>query len=191
VSNRSPLRLLVGLGNPGRQYRDTKHNVGYWLIDRIVASHELRLRRHECWARVARVSIFDIPAIVAKPLTFMNSSGLAVRCLVEKYGLTAAELVLVHDDVDIPVGRYRVKRRGGDAGHLGVRSVIQELGTGEFTRLRIGVGRPPLGGDAVAYVLSPFAEPQREEVGRAIEEAMGALAELLGAQGPRQGQAGS
>lgn len=190
MSNRTPLRLLVGLGNPGRRYTATKHNVGYWLIDRVAASHQLRLRRQECWAKVARGSIFGIPAIVAKPLTFMNSSGSAVHCLLEKYGLTASGLVLVHDDVDIPIGQYRVKRRGGDAGHLGVRSVIEELGTGEFTRLRIGVGRPSPGEDAAAYVLSPFASPEREEVGRAIEAAIGALAELLGAQGRNQGQAG-
>jgi len=173
------LKLLVGLGNPGREYRETRHNVGYWLIDRVAASHRLSLRRHECCAKVGRGSVLGVPAVVAEPLTFMNRSGSAVRCLLDRYGLRAADLVVVHDDLDIPVGCYRVKRAGGDAGHKGVHSIIEELGTGEFLRLRIGVGRPPAEEDAAAYVLNPFTDAERAEVCRAIEEAMDALGALL------------
>jgi len=109
----------------------------------------------------------------------MNRSGWAVRCLLERYGLMAADLVVSHDDLDIPVGRFRVKRAGGDAGHRGVHSIIEELGTGEFTRLRIGIGRPSEGEDATTYVLSPFTEVERGEVRRAIEEAIDELEVLL------------
>lgn len=185
------MKLLVGLGNPGRDYRDTKHNVGYWLIDRIAFSHRLRLCRHECRALVGTGSIFGTPAVVAKPLAFMNCSGPAVRCLVDRYELVPADLILFHDDVDIPVGSYRVKRAGGDAGHRGVRSVIEEVGTGEFTRLRIGVGRPPAGEDAATYVLSPFANSERGEVCQAIEAAIDALSALLASTRPPDGAGAS
>ncbi len=173
------MKLLVGLGNPGREYSETRHNVGFWLVDRVASSHKISTRRQECCARVGRGVLFGIPILIAKPSTFMNRSGRAVRCLLDHYGLTPSHLVVAHADLDIPVGRYRVKKAGGDAGHRGVQSIIAELETGEFTRVRLGIGRPPEGEDPTDYVLSPFTQAQRTEVCKAIEEVVGALEPVL------------
>ncbi|MFQ6110864.1 MAG: aminoacyl-tRNA hydrolase [Nitrospinota bacterium] len=174
------MRLIVGLGNPGRQYRGTRHNMGFAVLDELAAKLGIGFSARGQGSVKAEGSVGGKPVVLAKPLTYMNLSGLAVRELLSALGLEAEDLLVIHDDVDLPLGRLQHKRSGGDAGHLGVRSIIEELGTGNFERLRVGVGRPP-DGDVTEYVLSAFDQSEGEEVARAVGRAVEETLRLLGA----------
>lgn len=167
--------LIVGLGNPGPEYGASRHNVGFWVVDLLAAQHRIRVTRKGHYSLVGNGFICGEPVVLAKPQAFMNRSGLAVGALLSALGLGPGEMVVVHDDIDLPLSRLKLKTRGGDAGHLGVRSIIEALGTGEFRRLRVGVGRPAGKGEMVDYVLSPFAE---EEIPLAEEAAVAAAARV-------------
>jgi len=174
------LRLIVGLGNPGRHYRGTRHNIGFAVLDELAAKLETAFTTRGQGSLKAKGFICGKPAILAKPLTYMNLSGRAVRELLRALRLKAEDLLVIHADVDLPLGRLRHKHSGGDAGHLGGRSIIEELGTGNFERLRVGVGRPP-DDDVTEYVLSAFDESEGEEVARAVGRAVEETLRLLGA----------
>jgi PTH1 family peptidyl-tRNA hydrolase len=174
------VKLLVGLGNPGPQYRDTRHNVGFWVIDEIARRWLIddgwRERDEALVAKKAGGSI------LAKPLTFMNLSGFAVSRLRQFYQIEPADILVIFDDAALPLGRLRARRGGSEGGHNGLRSVIEQLGTTEVPRLRIGVGRGDDRRDLADHVLSKFDPGERDTIEAATLRAADA-AELFVAEG--------
>jgi PTH1 family peptidyl-tRNA hydrolase len=157
--------LVVGLGNPGEEYENTPHNLGFLVVDRLAETHGIRLSRKENLAKVGLGTIRQRRVALAKPQTFMNLSGGSVKALVERYGITPDRLIVIYDELALPWQELRIRPRGSDAGHKGVKSVIESLGTKEFVRVRLGInppGRAP--GDGAKFVLSPFKRGQMKEV---------------------------
>jgi len=163
--------VVLGLGNPGSEYLDTRHNVGSNVVRRFARERNSRLRRIGRLVRVARIELNGsgidgqtetISVLAGIPTTFMNESGSAAAWLLERCGVSPECLMVVHDDLDLPLGTVRFKFGGGSGGHRGVESVIKALGTYSFQRLRIGIGRPPAGEEPVDYVLGPFAPEERD-----------------------------
>jgi peptidyl-tRNA hydrolase, PTH1 family len=165
------LKLIVGLGNPGPRYRETRHNVGFAVLDQLAGRHGLAFESAPVDAVMARVRHIGDGALLAKPLTFMNRSGLAVSGLLRYFRIDAADLLVVADDVNLPLGQLRVRPRGSDGGHNGLRSIIEQLGSTEFSRLRIGVGRGDRRRDLADHVLAGFEEDERPEIESAISRA--------------------
>lgn len=156
------IKLVVGLGNPGSRYLFTRHNVGFMVVDVLAIRWGVNVTKRVCQSLYG-TSPHGVHLV--KPQTYMNESGKAVKCWMEK-GFTPQEMLVVHDDIDLPLGVLRLKPRGGTGGHRGLKSILEEIGTGDFPRLRIGVGRPPgreHDHDAIVdFLLSPFS-PQEEE----------------------------
>lgn len=166
------MRILAGLGNPGPRYRGTRHNAGYLVLDELARRWEATFRRARD-ADEARVR--DL--LLLKPRTFMNLSGRAVQAALTRAGLPPASLLVIHDDLDLPLGRLRLRRGGGAGGQRGVRDIIERLGP-DFTRLKVGVSRPPEGWTAERWVLSRFAEDERRVLD-AVVSAAAATVEIL------------
>jgi len=148
--------LVVGLGNPGREYTQTRHNIGFQVVTRLAEKHDLSFSRMQNEALVSTGRIGDVRVVLAKPQTWMNESGKAVGPLVHFYKVEFARLLVVYDDLDRPAGTLRLRSEGGSGGHRGMNSIITRLGTQDFARLRVGIGRPPGRMDPAAYVLQPF-----------------------------------
>ncbi len=148
--------LIVGLGNPGREYEKTRHNIGFRCVDAIAAAHGLTFSRRQSKALVADGVIAGQKVLLARPQTFMNLSGEAVQGLVTFYKIPLSNLLVISDDMDIPVGVLRIREKGGAGGQKGLKSIAAHLGTQEFARLRFGIGRPPGRMDPAAYVLQDF-----------------------------------
>lgn len=164
--------LLVGLGNPGREYRDTRHNVGFQAVDHLCASFDIKLSRLQSKALIG-TGLWDGRKIVlAKPQTFMNLSGQAVASLLRFYKIPLSQLLVFHDDIDLPVGTVRIRPGGGSAGQRGLASIIQQLSTQDFPRLRIGVGRPPGQMVAADYVLQDFSKADLELIAVVLDRAV-------------------
>lgn len=157
MTDNSPF-LIVGLGNPGREYRGNRHNIGFMLADRLAVRLNLRLNRMQSKALVGSVVYDSRKLLLAKPQTFMNLSGQAVQGLVRFYKLPLENFLLVYDDLDLPFDTIRLRPDGGSAGQKGVASTIQRLGTQAFPRLRLGIGRPPGRMDPADYVLQDFPQ---------------------------------
>jgi peptidyl-tRNA hydrolase, PTH1 family len=167
--------LIVGLGNPGEEYENTPHNLGFLVVDRLAETHAIRMTRKENLSLVGLGVIARKRVALAKPQTFMNLSGGAVKGLMGRYGVTPDRLVLVYDELALPWQDLRIKPKGSDAGHNGMKSVIGSLGTSEFPRVRLGIhppGRPV--GDGAKFVLAPFKRGQKQEVEEVVGR--GALA---------------
>ncbi|MGH9154707.1 MAG: aminoacyl-tRNA hydrolase [Acidimicrobiales bacterium] len=176
--------LAVGLGNPGTEYEGTRHNVGADVIAALAARHGGRLRRSKERATVAEVRVGGHRLALAFPQTYMNDSGLAVAPLVRRFGIDdLARLVVVHDELDLPVGRIRVKLGGGLAGHNGLKSIKAHLHSDDFCRVRIGIGKPPGRGQGVDHVLKAPGKAERTELAVAVQEAAEAVESIL-ADGP-------
>jgi PTH1 family peptidyl-tRNA hydrolase len=154
--------LVAGLGNPGERYAATPHNLGFLVVDVLAARHGIRLTRKECQALLGQGTIAGKPVMLAKPQTFMNLSGVAVKPLVERNEIALRDLILVYDELDLPWGTLRVRPNGSPAGHNGAKDVIAKLGTSEFPRVRLGVhpGHPLQSG--ADYLLSGFSRQQNE-----------------------------
>jgi PTH1 family peptidyl-tRNA hydrolase len=169
------MRLVVGLGNPGERYRRTRHNVGFMVVDALAAREGVKKGREEMEAWVAEAEVGGERVLLAKPLTFMNRSGVAVERLVRKEGLALADILVIVDEVALELGSLRVRERGGHGGHNGLRSLIEELGSEEFPRIRVGIQKGELPQDLAGYVLSDFAHEDvlvvQEVVGFACEAA--------------------
>lgn len=163
--------LIAGLGNPGPEYRATRHNVGFMTVETLATRHRARWRRADR-ARIAEARVKERDAILVEPQTFMNCSGEVLAELRAIYDVGA--MVVVFDDLDLPLGRLRVRPRGGSGGHRGVASIIESCGH-EFARVRIGIGRPRGEGDPVDFVLGAFAEEERTRIGDAVETAADAV----------------
>ena len=171
------MKLIVGLGNPGREYRDTRHNVGFLVIDEVARRHGLSLGMGPSQVSDALVAkrYGDAPLLVAKPLTFMNRSGDAVAGLAGYYDIGPADLLVVVDEAALPFGRLRARARGSAGGHNGLKSVIERLGTTEFPRLRMGVGRGDLRRDLADHVLAKFEPGERPALDEFITRAADAV----------------
>jgi PTH1 family peptidyl-tRNA hydrolase len=169
------MRCIVGLGNPGPEYARTRHNAGAMVVERLAARYgiELSSRRHH--ALYGRGPIRGVEVLLAKPQTFMNNSGEAIRRLLMFYGLGPEHLLVVADDLNLPLGTLRMRRSGSDGGQKGLRSTIRHLHTADFARLRVGIGTVPPGRDATAYVLSPFRASEREAAEAALERGADAV----------------
>lgn len=178
------MKLIVGLGNPGREYRDTRHNVGFMVIDELARRHQLALAMAPSQVPETFVAkkYGAEPVLVAKPLTFMNRSGDAVAALARYYDIAAADLLVVVDEAALPFGRLRARARGSAGGHNGLKSVIERLGTQEFPRLRLGVGRGDARRDLADHVLSKFEPGERAELDAFITRAAEA-AEMFAVEG--------
>ncbi len=154
--------LLVGLGNPGREYRDSRHNIGFMVIDRVCAAVGIKIGKVQNKALVGLGNVAGNRVIVAKPQTFMNLSGQAVAPLLRFYKVSLDHLLVIHDDLDLPFGTIRIRPSGGAGGQKGLASTIQQLGTQDFPRLRMGIGRPPGQMEVPDYVLSRFGRAEEE-----------------------------
>jgi PTH1 family peptidyl-tRNA hydrolase len=172
------LKLIVGLGNPGRQYARTRHNAGWWLVDALAAQHHGSWRRGAAQAELARVRIEDSQLWLAKPTLYMNRSGGPVNALAHFYRIAPQEILIVHDDIDLPPGAARLKHGGGHGGHNGVRDLIAQLGP-EFWRLRLGVGHPGAKDRVLDAVLEPPLDAERQLIDAAMRRALEAVPELL------------
>ena len=163
--------LIVGFGNPGREYRENRHNIGFMLIDRLSMRLDARMRRMQSKALLGSATYRDAKVILAKPQTFMNLSGQAVQGLVRFYKVPLENIMIAHDDLDLPFGVLRLRPDGGAGGQKGVKSTIEHLGTQDFPRLRLGIGRPPGRMDAAAYVLQDFAKGDEQILSETLERA--------------------
>lgn len=172
--------LIVGLGNPGREYQNSRHNIGFMLVNRLAERLETTFARLESKALVTKAKLEDYTIILAKPQTYMNLSGQSVNSLVKFYKLPMENVMVVYDDVDLPFGRLRIRPSGGSAGHKGVESIIQQLGTQDFPRLRFGVGRPPGSKGAAAYVLRDFTGEDADFLHQYLERGTDAVLTYLG-----------
>ena len=179
------MRLIVGLGNPGREYERTRHNTGFILVDALAATIDAPWEQDTKKKAVAARGVIDSEAVIClKPQTYMNLSGEAVTLFMNYYKLQPADVLVIHDDVDLPIGTVRLKKNGGDGGHKGVASIHQHLGSADFLRLRVGVGREEwfAGGethksysDAAGFVLGSFSAGEMDqltEVTRSVIEAV-------------------
>ncbi len=155
------LKLIVGLGNPGVAYAANRHNIGFQSVDRLAEAHGLRFDKLQHKARVAIGTLVDHHTVLAKPLTYMNLSGQAVVPLLRFYKVSLPDLLVLYDDLDLPLGTIRLRPSGGSGGHKGMQSIIEQLGSEDFPRLRIGIGRPPSGWDPADYVLSNFTPAEQ------------------------------
>jgi PTH1 family peptidyl-tRNA hydrolase len=173
------LKLIVGLGNPGSRYQGTRHNVGFRVIDALGAAHGMALRERLPIAEYGQGTIGGHQVVLAEPLTYMNASGKAVAGLCAHFAIPPDDLMVVHDDLDLTLSRIKLKTKGGDAGHYGVRSIIEHLGTGAFTRIRVGIGRPDSKDGVVAFVLSPFRPDELPLVDAAVRAAVEKIDDLL------------
>jgi PTH1 family peptidyl-tRNA hydrolase len=155
------MKIIVGLGNPGKKYDRTRHNAGFLVADEIARNLRIEISQEKYSACFGKGRIGSEDTVLAKPLTFMNDSGRAVGALLRETYSTVADLIVIHDELDIPFGTVRIKIGGGHGGHNGLRSIIEVIGSSDFVRVRVGIGRPVLGMDAAAYVLGPFSTEER------------------------------
>ncbi|MGH2348560.1 MAG: aminoacyl-tRNA hydrolase [bacterium] len=177
------MKLIVGLGNPGRRYRGTRHNVGWEVIDLLARRWRTAVSVEDGWSLVARAAVDGRRVLLAKPQTYVNVSGVAVAALRRRHRVSLGDVLLVVDDLDLPLGRIRLRARGTHGGHNGLRAVIEALGSEEFSRLRIGIGRPPAGVEAAEFVLTRVAGDERPVLDAALERAVEAL-EMAVTEGP-------
>jgi len=171
--------LLIGLGNPGREYRDSRHNVGFMLVDRLAVRLDARGMRMQSKAITTTAIHEDRKLILAKPQTYMNLSGQSVQGLIHFYKLPLANVLIAHDDLDIPFGTIRIRPGGGPGGQRGMASTIEQLGTKDFPRLRIGIGRPPGRMEPAAYVLQDFRREEMKILSEILDRAAAAALEFV------------
>lgn len=169
--------LVAGLGNPGKQYERTRHNIGFMVVDALAVRHGVRLTRGKHEADVVRTTIQDVPVLLAEPLTYMNDSGYAVGRIARYYHIPPARVLVICDDLDLPFGTLRLRPGGSSGGQRGLQSVLQVLGTNEVPRLRLGVGRPPR--DAVGHVLQAFPATEAKLLPALLDVACDAVTAIL------------
>jgi PTH1 family peptidyl-tRNA hydrolase len=169
------LKLVVGLGNPGGQYSGTRHNVGFDAIDVLARKFLGQWRSSKFEAQLAEILIDNHRVLLAAPQTFMNLSGRSVKALITFYRIPATDLIVVCDDMNLPTGKIRLRASGSAGGQKGLQNTIDQLGTNEFPRLRIGIDRPPEGHSATNYVLQRFGKSEREVIDAAVEQSVRAI----------------
>jgi PTH1 family peptidyl-tRNA hydrolase len=180
------LGLVVGLGNPGQIYSETRHNAGFMVIDEVAKAFSIDILKRKFNALYGTGSIDGVKVVLAKPMDFMNRSGPPVQQIAGYFRILCEDILVVHDDIDLEFGKIKIKEKGGDGGHKGVRSIMDALGGGDFVRLRIGVGRPDAGNGAADYVLDDFAFEEKKAVSRIIASAKDAVVTIL-CKGTKEG----
>lgn len=173
------MKLIVGLGNPGIEYQFTPHNLGFLAIDRLAEKYDARVNYHEALSLTGRARVERCETLLAKPATFMNASGMAVRALVEKHGGALEDLIVIADDVSLPWGMLRIRARGSSGSHNGLESVIGALGRDDFIRIRLGIQPDHPVGDLARYVLAPMRKAQLEVADEMVEQAAEAVRVIL------------
>ena len=170
------MKLIVGLGNPGREYAHTKHNVGFDVLDILAKRHKTKIVTRQSKALIGSFEYYGEQILFVKPQTFMNNSGESVVQIVRKNRIKPEDMFVIYDDMDLPLGKLRIRGSGSSGGHKGMKSLIQHLNSSEFTRIRIGIGR---GGDVVDHVLSRFSRKDRLEMEVTLVEAADAIDKIL------------
>jgi PTH1 family peptidyl-tRNA hydrolase len=177
------IQLVAGLGNPGAKYEQTRHNAGFWFVDEVARQCNASFKPESRYkSEVARCSIAGHDCRLQKPLDFMNRSGLPVATLAKFYQIPRSAILVVHDDLDLPVGSVKLKKGGGHGGHNGLRDLIPHLGGNDFMRLRIGIGHPGHRDEVVGYVLKNASRDDRQLIDQAIDDAIRALPDILAGQ---------
>jgi len=178
--------LVVGLGNPGTSYENTRHNIGFMVLDRLARHWGVSISAKRCNTLWAKARVNDRIVHLAKPMSYMNRSGIPVYGLSGDLGVEVSNIMVIHDDMDLDFGRLKIKEKGGHGGHKGVKSMIDAFGGGDFVRLRMGIGRPDDKPDVTDYVLGKFSRSESDALGSVIEEAISAVETILG-KGAKEG----
>ena len=179
------MKLIVGLGNPGRGYANNRHNLGFMCLNHFARTQGIRFDKKQGQARIGSGEVAGSKVILAKPQTYMNRSGQSVSRLIRKFDINPDDLIIIHDDLDLPLGTIRIRRSGGSGGHKGINSIISYLESQDFPRLRIGIGRPATSlaeiseNDIIAYVLSDFTPEEKQVITQVIPRASEAILCLL------------
>jgi PTH1 family peptidyl-tRNA hydrolase len=173
------MKLIVGLGNPGMAYSNNRHNIGFMCISRFAKQHKITFDKKQGQARVGLGEVSGQPAVLARPQTYMNASGEAVRYLVNRYKIDMNDLIVIHDDMDLPLGKIRIRQSGRSAGHKGIESIISYLDNPEFIRVRVGIGRPEETGEkdseVIGFVLNDFTDEETKVIAPVISRVSEAL----------------
>ncbi len=175
----SPVKLIAGLGNPGEQYQFNRHNLGFLTLDYLAVRHEISLKKQGFEALFGKGRIGNEAVILAKPQTYMNLSGVALAKLISYFKIECDSLIVIHDDLDLPFQTIRLKKGGGEGGHKGLMSIVQHVGSTDFSRVRIGIGKPLRKGMVEKYVLSPFAEEEQQVLPHVLAVACDVVGELI------------
>lgn len=173
------MKIIVGLGNPGTQYRMSRHNIGFQVVDRVAQISHISIRTKRFGSLYGTGWIDFQQVLLSKPMTFMNRSGEAVKKIADFFHLGMEDVIVVHDDLDLPFGRLRFKQRGGNGGHQGIRSIIERMGGNSFLRLKVGIGRPPQGMDSADYVLDVFDRTEQSLLDPILSRAAESLKVVL------------
>ncbi len=173
------MKLIAGLGNPGAEYANTKHNVGFMLIDALAEHLNASAWKVDFSSSVAEARIGGEKIFLVKPLTYMNNSGEAIGPMLSYYKLSSEDLIVVHDDMDIPVGTVRIRKKGSSGGHNGIKSILSHVDSEAFARVRIGIGRPPTGWTVINHVLAPFAPEDTLKIREAIAYLLPAVTYII------------
>ena len=173
------MKLIAGLGNPGKQYASSRHNIGFLVINRLAKANGIDLKGRKFKSRLGKGDVEGQSVILAKPQTFMNLSGEAVSAIAQYYKIIPQDIIIVHDDLDIPFGTLKIKTKGGSGGHHGLDSIIALLHDDRFLRIRIGIGNPPDERDEADFVLSPFNDSESQQLETVIDKATDCLGMLI------------
>lgn len=173
------MKLVVGLGNPGKKYERTRHNLGFWVVDRLAAEKGAAFKKKKHHSLIADWRMDGEEVWLVKPQTYMNHSGAAVGELFRYLPVEIEDLIVVYDELDLPFGRIRIRPRGGAGGHRGMASILEAVEEETFLRVRIGVGRPPAGVDPVDFILEPFSSEEALELDRIVSRAAAAVECIL------------
>jgi PTH1 family peptidyl-tRNA hydrolase len=173
------MKLIVGLGNPGKEYSGSRHNLGFRCINHLAKAHGIGIDKRQCQAQLGVGRIAGVQVVLGKPRTYMNLSGKSVHMMMDRFKAKREDIVVIHDDLDLALGKIRFYANGGPGGHKGVESIIAALGSRDFIRVRVGVGRPPPGMDPVDFVLLDFSPTERPLVEEAIAKVGEAVPFLL------------
>ena len=173
------MHLVVGLGNPGKTYQPTRHNLGFMVVDRLAETYSISVTRERFRSRWGRGTIADCQVILAKPQTFMNRSGQAVAAVMAYFKLSAQELLVIHDDLDVGFGRLKIVRGGGSGGHRGVQSIHDAVAENRYVRLKVGIGRPRFNETTEDYVLGSWYQDQHNQIVRIVDAAAAAVTAIF------------
>ena len=180
------MKLVVGLGNPGRTYQWTRHNLGFWIVERLARQHGIKLAKRGLRSVYGLGQVGQVAVVLAKPMTYMNLSGDAVSRLIRFFRVPPQDLTVLQDDLDLPWGKVRIRIRGGHGGHKGIRSITEAIGSDSFQRVKVGIGRPRAENtDPSDYVLEPLTGEERKEFQEAVVRGVQAV-EVLLEEGPQQ-----
>ncbi len=179
------MKVVLGLGNPGRKYERTRHNLGFLVVDLVASENRIAVTKRKYHSLIGDWQTDGEKVLLVKPQTYMNRCGGAVRNLLRYLPVAVKDLVVIHDDLDLPFGRIRIRQKGGPGGHRGVLSILETLGEEGFSRVRVGIGRPPVGGDPTDYVLEPFSPEERTRLEEVVSRAADAV-ECLLEEGPQR-----